>query len=149
MHREARERRPIASQVFPRSLPNRRAPNRGRHRLTSTSRGFLSLEAFGRRPPCSWHRLRWGVIRIRSHSRRFVRALATSAYPPTLTAKEDVVDRSLGHKRASKRALLRKEETNSREESYGKARLESRLVVPGFDGAVRRLVYLRKRSSYL
>ena len=24
---------------------------------------FLSLEAFGRRPQCSWHRLRWAVIR--------------------------------------------------------------------------------------
>jgi hypothetical protein len=41
-------------------------------------------------------------------------------------------------------ALLREEETNSREESYGKARLESRLVAPGFDGSVRRPIYLRK-----
>jgi hypothetical protein len=31
-------------------------------------------------------------------------------------------------------ALLREEETNSREESYGRARLESWLVAAGFDG---------------
>jgi hypothetical protein len=46
-------------------------------------------------------------------------------------------------------ALLREEETNSREESYGKARLESRQVVPGFDRAARRPVYLRKGTIYL
>jgi hypothetical protein len=45
-------------------------------------------------------------------------------------------------------ALLR-EETNSRGESYGKARLESRVVVPGFDGSVRRPVYLREGTTHL
>jgi hypothetical protein len=44
---------------------------------------------------------------------------------------------ALGHKRHGSFALPRAEETNSREESYGKARLKSRLVVPGFDGSVR------------
>ena len=52
-----------------------------------------------------------------------------------------------GHKRHGSVALLREEETNSREESYGKARLESRLV-PGFVGGQRPACSEREQTIF-
>ena len=65
------------------------------------------------------------------HERRFRDAREESGLPPT-SGKIAAAQRTdiEGHKQAWKRRAAERGRTNSREESYGKARLESRLVAP-------------------